>query len=57
MSIVVVSKVELVVVWRVMMGIMEIVVVVSIDDWVVDISQPVIWVVLDSVSVMVVHGM
>ena len=57
MRIVVVSKVELVVVWRVMMGIMEIVVVVSIDDWVVDISQPVIWVVLDSVSVMVVHGM
>ena len=57
MRIMVVSKVELVVVWSVMMGIMEIVVVVSIDDWVVDISQPVIWVVLDSVSVMVVHGM
>ena len=57
MRIVVVSKVELVVVRSVMMGIMEIVVVVSIDDWVVDISQPVIWVVLDSVSVMVVHGM
>ena len=57
MRIVVASKVELVVVWRVMMGIMEIVVVVSIDDWVMDISQPVIWVVLDSVSVMVVHGM